>query len=99
VRSEVLAARAIGPWSLCEVRVHVARRHQVRAQLAASGHPIAGDVAYGGAALPGVSRHFLHASALHLPHPHGGQVLHIECELPDELQVVVRDAERQSTPP
>jgi 23S rRNA pseudouridine1911/1915/1917 synthase len=94
VQTEVLSARAIGAWSLCELRVHVARRHQIRAQLAAAGHPIAGDVAYGGAALPGLARHFLHANALRLTHPGTGRALQVEAELPDELRALLADAER-----
>lgn len=37
-----------GPWSTVAVKPATGRRHQIRVHLAASGHPIAGDVDYGG---------------------------------------------------
>lgn len=92
VTSEVLSAQMIGRFCLCELRVHVARRHQIRAQLAAIGHAIAGDAAYGGEALPGLARHFLHASALRLPHPHSGAELEVHAELPEELRAAQETA-------
>lgn len=53
-----------GAWALVEVRVHSAYRHQVRAHLAHIGHPIAGDLLYGGSRVDTLSegRHALHAS-------------------------------------
>jgi 23S rRNA pseudouridine1911/1915/1917 synthase len=51
------------PWALIEARASPARRHQVRAHLAAIGHPIANDVLYGGRAVQALgARHALHAS-------------------------------------
>jgi 23S rRNA pseudouridine1911/1915/1917 synthase len=56
----VFAARA-----LIELEVGSAFRHQIRAHLAAIGHPIAGDAVYGGERLPALgARHALHASQL-----------------------------------
>jgi 23S rRNA pseudouridine1911/1915/1917 synthase len=52
-----------GRWALVELEVSRAYRHQVRAHLAAIGHPIAGDAVYGGPAAPELGdRHALHAS-------------------------------------
>src|SRR5262245_9828643 len=68
IETELLRADPHGEFCLVEVRVPFAARHQVRAQLAALGHPIAGDTLYGGAQVPGLMRHFLHASELGLRH-------------------------------
>ena len=64
--TEVLGARLVGSgaFSEVEVRAKSARRHQVRAHLAALGHPLAGDELYGGPAVSGLTRHFLHASRI-----------------------------------
>lgn len=35
-------------YSLVEVELHTGRTHQIRAQLSAAGHPLAGDTKYGG---------------------------------------------------
>jgi 23S rRNA pseudouridine1911/1915/1917 synthase len=52
-------------YTLLEVEVGSAFRHQIRAHLAAIGHPILGDVVYGGAHVPELgARHALHASQI-----------------------------------
>lgn len=89
IRTEVLHARSVGAYSLVTVRVERARRHQIRAHLAALGHPIAGDARYGGPAIAGLSRHFLHASELHFVHPHSGTKLSLRAPLPVDLENVL----------
>lgn len=88
--TEVLGAELVGAgsFSLVEVRAKSARRHQVRAHLASLGHPLAGDLLYGGPPIEGLERHFLHASRIVLP---GGPDL--RSELPEELRAVVRGLE------
>jgi 23S rRNA pseudouridine955/2504/2580 synthase len=52
-----------GKYSLIEARIKTGRHHQIRAQSAARGYPLAGDIKYGGQALPqdGARGYFLHA--------------------------------------
>lgn len=89
IETEITSVTRHGEFSLVEVRVPFAARHQVRAQLAALGHPIAGDALYGGRELAGLTRHFLHASELAFEHPHSKQVLRIRAELSEDLQRVL----------
>jgi 23S rRNA pseudouridine1911/1915/1917 synthase len=63
-RTEWILLETRGRFSLLEVRVARAYRHQIRAHLAAAGLPLSGDLLYGGepsAQLP-EGRHALHAS-------------------------------------
>lgn len=55
-----------GDRALLEIAIETGRTHQIRAQLAHAGAPIAGDRIYGGAPAP---RLMLHASRLELVHP------------------------------
>lgn len=60
--------RVVAERALLEVEVGSAFRHQIRAHLAAIGHPIAGDAVYGGESLRELgARHALHASQLSWP--------------------------------
>jgi len=88
--TEVLSADLVanGAFSLVEVRARSARRHQVRAHLASLGHPLAGDLLYGGPPIDGLDRHFLHASRIVLPDGAGGE-LDFRSELPPELRAIV----------
>ncbi|MFW5926071.1 MAG: RluA family pseudouridine synthase [Myxococcota bacterium] len=83
--TEVLEAEPAGPMTWLTVRARTARRHQVRAHLAALGHPLVGDAIYGGPPLEGLGRHFLHAGHLAFPHPDGGEV-QVTAPLPPDLQ-------------
>jgi 23S rRNA pseudouridine1911/1915/1917 synthase len=58
--------------TLLELRLVTGRRGQIRAQLAAAGHPIAGDRAYGSRRDP-LGRIALHATRLAFTHPDGGR--------------------------
>jgi 23S rRNA pseudouridine1911/1915/1917 synthase len=79
-------ARAFERHTLLEVRIPTGAMHQIRAHLAFLGHPVAGDVDYGGAAasLPGLDRHFLHAWKLGFERPEGGRV-EVQSPMPPEL--------------
>lgn len=87
IAAEILSSEPYADHCLVCVRVARAARHQVRAQLAELGHPIAGDEQYGGAILPGLSRHFLHASELAFPY--AGSRLQLTAALPPELTQVL----------
>jgi len=83
--------RAYPAHALLEVRIVTGVMHQIRAHLAFLGHPVAGDLLYGGAAagLPGLERHFLHASSLGFERPEGGRV-RVESPLPPELEAALQ---------
>jgi 23S rRNA pseudouridine1911/1915/1917 synthase len=79
--------RSFAGHTLLEVRIVTGVMHQIRAHMAYLGHPVAGDLLYGGASalLPGLERHFLHASILGFEWPAGGSV-RVESPLPAELE-------------
>lgn len=81
--------------SLLEVRLETGRTHQIRTHLAAVGHPIVGDAAYGHdpglARRLGLRRTFLHACRLAFTHPATGERLEVTSDLPEELERVLAE--------
>jgi len=71
--------------TLLRVRIVTGVMHQIRAHLAFLGFPVVGDEAYGGAGLPGLGRHFLHASRIALEAPGSGRI-QSESPLPPDLE-------------
>lgn len=97
--TEILEVEALGAFSLVEVRVRSGRRHQVRAHLAAVGHPLVGDELYGGPLDQGLGRHSLHASRVILPAPGDGasdETIDVRSPLPEELQALVEQLRARS---
>lgn len=84
--SAVTVVSSAGQRSLVEVTIRSGVTHQVRVHLAARGHPVLGDVLYGGApaGLP-PGRHALHAAGMTLPHPADARPLVLRAPLPSEL--------------
>jgi len=75
-----------------EARLETGRTHQIRAHLAAIGHPLAGDTTYGGSLSFGLERQFLHAHRLAFDHPTTGQRLEFESPLPQDLAAALKAA-------
>jgi len=69
-----------------ELRLETGRTHQLRVHLAGIGHPIVGDVAYGGTAF---ERMCLHACSLELPHPLEARHLRLSARVPDSFARLV----------
>jgi 23S rRNA pseudouridine1911/1915/1917 synthase len=77
--------------ALLECRLESGRTHQIRVHLGAIGHPVVGDLAYGGRPGTdlGLDRPFLHATSLGFEHPVTGERLDFESRLPGELAAAI----------
>jgi 23S rRNA (cytosine1962-C5)-methyltransferase len=85
-----------GARALLACRIRTGRTHQIRAQLAAEGAPVAGDALYGGA-LTGAEaapRLLLHARSLSLPHPRTRERLSVVAEPPGSFARWLADGAR-----
>jgi 23S rRNA pseudouridine1911/1915/1917 synthase len=89
--------------SLLRVRLETGRTHQIRAHMAAIGHPVCGDRAYGGRAIAAelgldLARQFLHSARLRFSHPVTGANFECESKPPAELRSALEAARRGSVP-
>jgi 23S rRNA pseudouridine1911/1915/1917 synthase len=82
-RTVVGRVEAHGALALVDVEIETGVTHQVRVHLAHLGHPIVGDVLYGGPSEPALAagRHALHARLLAVP----SRGLAIEAPMPADL--------------
>ena len=69
---------------MLEINLHTGRHHQIRAQLAAIGSPIKGDLKYGFNRSNPDGGINLHACKLEFIHPVSKEVISILAPLPDE---------------
>ncbi len=79
-----------GPVARLAVSLVTGRRNQIRAQLAAIGHPLLGDHWYGSRHAR-IGRAALHAHRLSFPHPHTRDALRFEAPIPADLQRLERE--------
>jgi len=89
---------ALAQTALLSVRLETGRTHQIRAHLAAIGHPLCGDARYGGAASGrrlGLSRQFLHSAKLMFEHPISGARTICESKAPADLRRTLDAARRE----
>lgn len=87
VALEFHALRQNTTASLLAIRLGTGRQHQIRRQLAATGHPLYGDQRYGGPCPANLERLFLHCSRLAFVDPFSGAQLDMASPLPEDLQV------------
>ena len=82
-----------GKFSLVELFLETGRKHQIRVQLSAAGHPVAGDSRYGARGDP-LGRLCLHACILGLEHPFTGERFSFESPAPDSFSSLLANSAR-----
>ncbi|MGH9416555.1 MAG: RluA family pseudouridine synthase [Terriglobales bacterium] len=106
---ERLEAAAAGPrrrplaFSWVALQLHTGRTHQIRAHMAALGHPVVGDRLYGAAAVLALGggaeglrppRPILHAARLGFEHPRTGAALEFAAPLPEDIERLLGELRR-----
>ena len=92
-RTHVEVVERFGIATLLRCRLETGRTHQIRVHLAAIGHPLVGDLAYGGRrpapGIPAFPRQALHATRLALVHPATGRSMCFDAPAPADFAGLV----------
>lgn len=89
---------AVTHWSVLErfngythvmCKLETGRTHQIRVHMAHIGHPVLGDEVYGRGKEKGLEGQCLHARRLKFIHPRSGELIELECELPEYFRNVL----------
>ena len=92
-RTHVTPLERFGHATLVRCALETGRTHQIRVHLAAVGHSLVGDPAYGGrrgaAKVPAFSRQALHAARLGLVHPATHRARQFEAPVPADLDALI----------
>ncbi len=77
-------------YTYLKCNLETGRTHQIRVHLCSIGHPLLGDTVYGNKKpVPGLAGQCLHAKSLTFAHPRTGEVLTVDCPLPDWFEAVL----------
>ncbi len=91
-RTHFTVERLLHDTALLRVTLETGRTHQIRAHLAAIGHPVCGDPRYGVPGRYGLERQFLHADHLSFRHPVTQAEIDVRSPLPADLAAALSRA-------
>nr|WP_054758149.1 RluA family pseudouridine synthase [Liquorilactobacillus satsumensis] len=80
--------------TLCKVRLHTGRTHQIRVHSAYLGHPLVGDTLYGGELSQQLQRQALHCHKIVFFHPFKQKKIEVVAQLPADLQKYLEENQR-----
>ena len=92
-----------GRFTYVQCKLETGRTHQIRVHLSSIGHPLVGDLVYGGGntkfesetkAL--ISGQCLHAKELELTHPRTGEHMRFESPLPEKFEKILEKLRKQN---
>ena len=85
--TEYWVKKADDKFTLCDIRLHTGRTHQIRVHFSHIGHPLEGDDLYGGS-MENINRHALHCSSLTFVSPATNQTVTVTSELPQDMDLL-----------
>ena len=80
--------------TLLELKIVTGRTHQIRVHMRHLGHPVVGDLLYGGPQDSKEPRLALHAASIEFLHPKTGKIVKFESPIPAEMNAMIEKAEK-----
>lgn len=85
--------RRFKDFTFLRVDLETGRTHQIRVHMKHFGHPVLGDLTYGGPARD-ISRQALHAETLKFTHPDTGKTVEFTAPIPEDIKNCVEKADK-----
>lgn len=89
---EVIKHYAKENMTLVKLKLDTGRTHQIRVHMSHLGHPIVGDILYGGKQA-GIHRQALHAEHIHFVHPFTNESIDVEIPWSDDIKTFQKNLE------
>lgn len=74
--------------ALVRLKLITGRTHQIRVHLCSMGHPLLGDMLYGGKPI-GISRQALHAYEMQFAHPFTKKAVKLQADMPQDMTALI----------
>ena len=94
--TEYWVKKADEKFTLCDIRLHTGRTHQIRVHFSHIGHPLEGDDLYGGS-MENINRHALHCSRLTFVSPATHQAVTVVSPLPQDMELLATKIQIKET--
>ena len=94
--TEYWVKKAGDNFTLCDIRMHTGRTHQIRVHFSYIGHPLEGDDLYGGS-MENINRHALHCSGLTFVSPATGETVTVASPLPQDMALLATKIQSDDT--
>lgn len=85
-QTEYFVKRRMSSYTICDVRLHTGRTHQIRVHSNFIGHPLVADTLYGSKINLPLQRQGLHCREIEFYHPFKQQVVKFSVDLPADMQ-------------
>ncbi|MGM9972377.1 MAG: RluA family pseudouridine synthase [Anaeroplasmataceae bacterium] len=80
-------------YSLVKLVLETGRTHQIRVHMKYIGHPLAGDLLYGGS-IKYINRQALHSYMLDFKHPYTNEDIHLEAPIPLDMKKIIKNKKK-----
>lgn len=94
-QTELWVKKRFNDCTVCDVRLHTGRTHQIRVHCKSIGFPLVSDTLYGGIIQLPLQRQGLHCRKIEFYHPFKNQMMSFESPLPQDMRAYLKIEEQK----